>query len=362
MNSKHIMISIATSLMLFSCGKKENQINQENKEFPVLSVKQKDTLIINNYVTDIQAAKNIEIRSRMTGLIEGIYVNEGQAVKQGQTLFKINDAELQMELKKANATLQQANAEIRIAEIEVKQLQSLFEKQFVATNELDLAKARLAAAKAKKAFVDAERQAIAQRIGFTTIRAPFDGVIDVIPFKEGSLITNGDLLTTLSKLDQIFAYFSIPENRYYELLAEDKLGKHHKIELVLPNGDKYQYNGSLKTAESEIDPTTGSIKYKVAFPNPNRLIKHGASGKLEISHYKNAAIIIPQKSTFSIQDKTYVFVVDPQNKVKMKNIAISETLRDSYIVESGLSKGDLIIYEGTQSIKDGETIKVKGKK
>ena len=362
MNSKLIMISLAASLMFISCSKKEDQTTQELKEFPVLTINQKDTLISNSYVTDIQAAKNIEIRSRMTGLIQGIYVNEGQAVRQGQTLFKINDAELQMELKKANATLQQANAEIRIAEIEVKQLQSLHDKQFVATNELDLAKAKLAAAKAKKAYVDAEKQAISQRIGFTTIRAPFDGVIDVIPFKEGSLITDGDLLTTLSKLDQIYAYFSIPENRYFELLAQDKLGKHHKIELVLPNGHKYKYNGSLKTAESEIDPTTGSIRYKVSFPNPDRLIKHGASGKLEISNYKNEAIIIPQKSTFSIQDKTYVFVVDKQNKVKMKNIGISETLRDSYIVESGLAKGDVIIYEGTQAVKDGETILIKGKK
>jgi len=362
MNSKLIMISLAAALMFNSCSKKEDQTTQEQKEFPVLTINQKDTLISNSYVTDIQAAKNIEIRSRMTGLMQGIYVNEGQAVKQGQTLFKINDAELQMELKKANATLQQANAEIRIAEIEVKQLQSLYDKQFVATNELDLAKAKLAAAKAKKAYVDDERQAIAQRIGFTTIRAPFDGVIDIIPFKEGSLITDGDLLTTLSKLDQIYAYFSIPENRYFELLAQDKLGKHHKIELVLPNGHKYQYNGSLKTAESEIDPTTGSIRYKVAFPNPDHLIKHGASGKLEISNYKNAAIIIPQKSTFSIQDKTYVFVVDKQKKVKMKNIGISETLRDSYIVESGLVKGDIIIYEGTQAVKDGETIQIKGKK
>ena len=362
MNSKHIMICLAGALMAISCGKKEEQAQQEEKELPVLTINPKDTLISNSYVTDVQAVKNIEIRSRMTGLIQGIYVNEGQYVKAGQTLFQINDAELRMELKKADATLQQANAEIRIAEIEVKQLQSLHDKQFVATNELDLAKAKLGAAKAKKSYVDAERQAILQRIGFTTIKAPFTGVIDMIPFKEGSLITDGDLLTTLSQLDEVNAYFSIPENRYFELIAQDKLGKHHKIELVLPNGHKYQYNGDLKTAEGEIDPTTGSIRYKVAFPNPDRLIKHGTSGKLEISNYQSNAIIIPQKSTFSIQDKTYVFTVDKNNKVKMKNIGISSTLRDSYIVESGLNKGEMIVYEGTQAVKDGETIKIKGKK
>ena len=353
------MVCLAASLLTLSCKKTDEVKQEESKELPVLTVNQKDTLVSRNYVTDIQAKKNIEIRSRISGLVQTIQVNEGQFVKQGQLLFKINDAELQMELMKANATLKQANAEIRIAEIEVKQLQSLYDKQFVASNELDLAKAKLSAARAKQAFVEAERQAVQQKISFTNIRAPFDGVIDVIPFKEGSLVTDGVLLTTLSQLSEIYAYFSIPENRYFELVSQDKLGKHHKIELVLPNGFKYQYNGDLKTAEGEIDPTTGSIRYKVAFPNPDRLIKHGTSGKLVISEFKTNSILIPQKSTFSIQDKTYVFVVDKQNKVKMKNITVAQPIGESFIVESGLSNGEKIVFEGTQSIKDGDVIKVK---
>lgn len=362
MNSKHLMVCLAASLLTLSCKKTDEVKQEESKTLPVFTVNKKDTLVTHSYVTDIQAKKNIEIRSRMTGLIQSINVNEGQFVKKGQLLFKINDAELQMELLKANATLKQADAEIHIAEIEVKQLQSLHDKQFVATNELDLAKAKLAAARAKHSFVSAEKQAVQQKINFTSIRAPFDGVIDMIPFKEGSLVTDGDLLTTLSQLDEVYAYFSIPENRYFELLAQDKIGKHHKIELVLPNGSKHQYKGSLKTAEGEIDPTTGSIRYKVAFANPGGLIKHGTSGKLEISEYQSNSIIIPQKSTFSIQDKTYVFVVDQQHKVKMKNIETSQTIGESYIVTNGLNSGETIVYEGTQSVRDGETIKVKTKK
>lgn len=103
----------------------------------------------------------------------------------------------------------------------------------------------------------------------------------------------------------------------------------------------------------------GSIRYKVSFPNPDRLIEHGTSGKLIISEDQPDAILIPQKSTFSIQDKTYVFIVDSQNKVKMRNISIGTTLRDSYIVDSGLKAGDIIVYEGTQSLRDGESIRVK---
>ncbi|WP_376746458.1 efflux RND transporter periplasmic adaptor subunit [Chryseobacterium gleum] len=361
MYCKNVIICILATLFAVSCSKDKEKNNQKEKEVPVLEIKEKDTLVSNQFVTDIQAKKNVEIRSRIGGIIQHIYVNEGQFVQQGQALFKINDAELQMELLKANAALKQTEADVRIAEVELKQIQSLHAKKFVANNELEMVKAKLSSAKAKHAFADAEKRTVLQKISFTKITAPFDGVIDVIPHKDGSLVENGTLLTTLSQLNEVYAYFSIPENLYFELLANDKIGNHQKIELTLPNGANYQFNGALKTAEGEIDRTTGSIRYKVLFPNPDRLIKHGTSGKLIISEQQNNAILIPQKSTFSIQDKTYVFVVDKQNKVKMTSIKIGTTLRDSYIVESGLKKGDLIIYEGTQSLKDGDIIKIKKK-
>ena len=283
MKKKYLFVAIIFLGITISCNDKDSKKTQEEKLVPVVTVNQKDTLIHNSFVADIQAKKNIEIRSRASGIMEQIFVNEGQFVKKGQRLFKTNDAELRMELNKIAANLKQADAEIKISEIEVSQLEALFAKEFVAKNELEMSKAKLASAKAKRAFVNAELSAIQQKISFTNIVAPFDGVIDVIPFKEGSLVENGTLLTTLSQLDEVYAYFSIPENVYFELLSHDKMGKHQKIELILPNQDHYDYAGTLKTAEGEIDPETGSIRYKVMFPNPNRLIKHGTSGKLVIS-------------------------------------------------------------------------------
>lgn len=358
---KKILATGALALVMLSCSQNKDENRKENIEVPILKVVEKDTVVSNSFVTDIQAKKNIEIRSRMMGLMQDVYVNEGQIVKKGQVLFKINDSEYQMELAKLNANVRQAEADIRIASIEVSQLQSLYNKKYVASNELDLAKAKLESAKAKKAYAMAEKDAVLQKINFTRITAPFDGVIDIIPFKEGSLIENGALLTTLSQLDEILAYFSIPENLYFELTSENKLNNHQKIELILPNGKNYEFGGTLNTAESEIDRNTGSIRYKVAFPNPDRLIKHGTSGKLVISEDQPKSILIPQKSTFSIQDKTYVFVVDKNNKVKQKNIVVSSTLNDSYLIESGLNRNDIIVLEGTQSLRDGDVIKVKAK-
>lgn len=359
MKKSYLVVVLIVLGLATSCGDNSNKKGNKGKSVPVITINYKDTLIQNSFVADIQAKKNIEIRSRAVGIIEQIFVNEGQFVKKGQRLFKINDTELRMELNKVTASLRQADADIRIAEIEVNQLQALYAKDFVASNELDMAKAKLASAKAKRAYVDAELRAVEQRISFTNITAPFDGVIDVIPFKEGSLIENGALLTTLSQLNEVYAYFSIPENLYFELVSEEKIGKHQKIELILPNREHYDYGGTLKTAEGEIDPATGSIRYKVMFPNPERLIKHGTSGKLVISEREENAIIIPQKATFSIQDKTYVFVVGKDQKVKMQNIQIGSTLRESYIVTSGLKKDDVIVLEGTQSLRDGDIVKIK---
>lgn len=361
MNTKSFIVCIAALLCAYSCVKSNTSHHKENKEVPVFQVKQKDTLISSQFVTDIQAKRNVELRSRVDGIIDHIYINEGQSVRKGQPLFKINDAELKMELLKAEAQCRQAKADLRIAEVELKQVKSLYDKSFVAGNELELVKARLSSAKGKYAFADAERKAVLQKINFSTVTAPFNGVIDVIPHKDGSLVTNGTLLTTLSQLDEVYAYFSIPENLYFELLSKDKLGKHQKIQLVLPNGMAYQFNGALKSAESEIDRATGSIRYKVLFPNPDHLIKHGTSGKLTISEVQNNAVLIPQKSTFSIQDKTYVFRVGKDNKVKMTNVTVSTSLKDAYLVESGIRPGDRIVFEGTQSLKDGDMIIVKKK-
>lgn len=357
MKTNRIVVTLFVLGPLVSCNNANNKQQAQEKQVPIFTVNQKDTLIKNTFVADIQAKKNIEIRSRAAGIIEQIFVNEGQFVKKGQRLFKTNDAELQMELNKVMAQLKQAEADIRIAEIEVNQLETLHAKQFVANNELDMAKAKLASAKAKYAYVDAELKAVRQKISFTNITAPFDGVIDVIPLKEGSLVDNGTLLTTLSQLDEVYAYFSIPENLYFELTANDKIGNHQKIELILPNQQRYDFTGTLKTAEGEIDPTTGSIRYKVSFPNPEQFIKHGTSGKLVISDKQEDAIIIPQKATFSIQDKYYVFVVGADQKVKMKNIQIASTLQESYIVSEGISPGDVIVQEGTQSLRDGDFVK-----
>jgi len=346
-------------LVLVSCGDKAKKNANNIKTLPVYKVTLKDTIISSKFVADVHAKNNVEIHVRIPGLLDKVYVSEGQKVKKGQILFKISDVELQIQLLKAEAIYKSAMADLRIATVEQEQAQTLFNKKVIADKELELSKAKHDAASAKVAHAVAERKAINQQINFTTIRAPFDGTVDRIPFKEGSLIENGSLLTTVSQLDDVYAYFSIPENTYFQMMENKTLDKQGDIELVLPNGMVYDQKGELRTADGEIDRETGSIQYKAKFHNPKGFIKHGTSGKLIISEPITNAILIPQKAVFSIQDKQYVFLVQKDGVVKMTNITIGSTLDDVFILNEGLKTDDLIVQEGAQSLRDGDKINIK---
>ena len=356
-----IILSSVLSLMFFaSCGNKQRKKSNNIKTVPVYKVQLKDTIVTNRFVADIHAKNNVEIHVRIPGLLDKVFVSEGQKVKKGQLLFKISDAELQIQLLKAQAVYKSAMADQRITAVELEQAQTLFDKKVIADKELELSKAKYEAASAKVAHAAAEKKAINQQINFTNIRAPFNGTVDRIPSKEGSLVENGSLLTTISQLDDVYAYFSIPENIYFQMMTDNTLNKQGgDIKLILPNGIVYNKKGELKTADGEIDRQTGSIQYKAKFHNPNGLIKHGTSGKLIISEPKKDVVLIPQKAVFSIQDKQFVFLVNKEGLIKMTNITIGSTLDDVYILNKGLENNDLIVHEGTQSLRDGDRINIK---
>lgn len=346
-------------LFLVSCADKTPKDSTTIKTLPVYKITLKDTIVSNRFVADVHAKNNVEIHVRIPGILDKVYVSEGQKVKKGQVLFKISDAELQIQILKAQAVYKNMIADLRIASVELEQAQTLYNKKVIANQELELSKAKHDAASAKVAHAAAEKKSIQQQISFTTIKAPFDGTIDRIPFKEGSLVENGSHLTSLSQLDDVYAYFSIPENIYFQMMADKSLNTKGDIKLVLPNGVVYDQKGELKTADGDIDRQTGSIQYKAKFNNPQGFIKHGTSGKLIISEPRTNVVLIPQKAVFSIQDKQFVFVVNKEGIVKMTNITIASTLDDVYILHKGLKKNDLIVQEGTQSLRDGEKINIK---
>lgn len=328
----------------------------ELKVFPVTAVIVKDTNLYREYVADIQAVQNVELRARVQGFLERIYVDEGQVVKKGQVLFKINDEEYRAELAKTNANLESAIAEAKASELEVDRVKVMVEKKVISNTELSVAEAKQKAViarieEARWAKINAEL-----KLSYTSIRAPFNGIIDRIPFKVGSLIDHGTLMTTVSDISQVFVYFNVSEGEYLEYVKATVLetdGRNKLVNLLLADGTTYSFEGSVETMGGEFQASTGSISFRARFPNPHSLLKHGASGKIRLANKLNDAIMIPQKAVFEIQDKNFVYVVDSLNQVRLRNFIPKARLSQYYIVESGLQSGDQIVFEGIQDIRDG---------
>jgi len=349
-----IALSIAVLVTLFSCS--ENTPPAEVKTYQVVNPLIIDTTYEREYATTINSLQNVEIRNKVRGFIEEIYVDEGQKVSTGQILFSLNSKELEQLTRKAEASVQSAEAELRGIEIEFENTKRLFEKNIVAKSELDLIATKVALNKAKLNATKAEKNQAELHLQFAKIRAPFNGVINRIPYKKGSLVDEGALLTSISNNEYVYAYYNVSEIDYLEY-AQSKDKTNNKVKLVLANNTVYPSLGVIETTESEFNASTGNIAFRAKFPNENRILKQGSSGKiLAPSHFKNA-ILVPQKSTFEVQGNIYIYIVDKQNKVGIKKINPIIRLSNFYVLEVGLEKNDKIILEGIQSVKDGDIIK-----
>jgi membrane fusion protein (multidrug efflux system) len=353
MNKIVLLFSIVVGFA--ACTSPEENKTEAGK-FPVTSPLSMDTTYTIEYVAEIQSLQNVEIRAKIKGYIEKIYVDEGRPVKAGQTLFSISNKEFNQELLKAKAILKTAVAEAKTAELELQNVKTLSDKNIVSKTELEKAQANLDAANARIDEAKANEATANINLSFSEIKAPFDGTINLIPFKTGSLIDEGTLLTKLSNNKEVFAYFNVSEKEYLGYTNQKENEEKNSITLLLANGQAHKYKGAVETIEGEFDRNTGNIAFRAKFPNPDLLLKHGSSGKVQLTNDIKNALIIPQKSTYEIQDKFYVFVVDANNVVKQRNIVIKQRLPHLYVIESGLAASDKMIYEGIQNVKEGDKI------
>ncbi len=338
-----IVMFIGLCVVLCNTGcTSEKEVKEEANKYAVTTPLKVDTSFVKEYVSQIRSVRNIEIRAQEKGYLQNIYVDEGQSVKAGQLLFRIMPKIYEAELLKAQA-------EAKAAEIELQNTKTLADKNIVAKNEQAMAQAKLDQARAEVALAKLH-------LSFTEIRAPFDGTIDRIPLKLGSLIDEGELLTSLSDNSQMFAYFNVSEPEYLNYRTDAKANLHSQVGLLLANNQPLPYKGVVETIESEFDSETGNIAFRAKFPNPDKLLKHGETGKVEMTVPLHDALIIPQKATYEIQDKKYVFVVDKNGVVKSRNITVTNEMPDLYVVGSGLSQNDKILLEGVQNVKDNDKI------
>ena len=258
-------------------------------------------------------------------------------------------------MQKADAAYKNAIADVKVSEVELKNVKLLVEKNIVSKTELDVIKAKTDALKADVEEALAHKEQAALHLSFTQIKAPYHGIINRIPNKVGSLIAEGDMLTSISDNREVFAYFNLSEVDYLNYIA-NKEKENNTVSLKLANHALYDHEGKIEMIESEIDHATGNIAFRARFPNPDGILKHGANGKVIVNKQLKNALLIPQKSTFEIQDKLYVFVVNQEGVLEQRNIIPKMRFPDFYAVESGLSKDDKILFEGVANVKDGTKI------
>ncbi|MBL7743855.1 MAG: efflux RND transporter periplasmic adaptor subunit [Chitinophagaceae bacterium] len=325
-----------------SPAKKEKE---EAGRFTVTSPLKTDTSFMKEYVSQIQSIRNIEVRAQEKGYLQSINADEGQYVHTGQVLFRIMPKMFEAELLKAQAAMKEA-------ELELLNTKTLADKNIISKTEQAIAEAKLDEAKADRALAQLH-------LSLTEIRAPFDGTIDRIRFKPGSLIDEGTLLTTLSDNKYVYAYFNVSEPEYLDFKTRANAGETTTVTLLLANGQVHKYKGVVETVESEFDNSTGNIAFRAKFPNPDMILKHGETGKVQMTARVSNALIIPQKATYELQDKVYVYTVDQNSVVRSKSITIKNRLPDLYVVDAGLLENDKILLEGVQNVKDDDKIEYK---
>jgi membrane fusion protein (multidrug efflux system) len=344
MRKSIVLISICAALSHISCQHHESD-KQEEIHFLVTSPLKKDTLITRDYVCQIHAIQHIELRAMEKGYLENIFVDEGQFVKKGQQMFKIMP-------QIYNAELQKAQAETNFAEIEYQNTKQLSEKNVVSPNELALAKAKLDKAKAEQSLAQTHLQ-------FTDIKAPFDGIMDHFQVRLGSLINEGDLLSTLSDNSEMWVYFNVPESEYLNYKAHATEENLLKVNLLMANNTMFEYPGVVTAIEADFNNETGNIAFRATFPNPKSLLRHGETGNIQMSIPLKGAIIIPQKATYEVLEKKFVYVIDKDNKVKSREITVAAELPHIFIISKGLKENDKILLEGLRQVEENQKIEYK---
>ena len=325
--------------------KKDQEAEKEHAAYLVTSPLRTDIKITQEYVAQIRAIRHIELRAMAHGYLQDIFVDEGQHVKQGQRMFQIMP-------KLYQAEVQKAEAEAQFAEIEFNNTKTLNDENIVSPNELAMTKAKWEKAKA-------ELSVAKTHLGFTEIKAPFDGIMNRMMVRHGSLLEEGDLLTTLADNSQMWVYFNVTEAEYLNYQSRVDPTKPARVKLMMANGKVFDATGKVETIEADFNNETGNLAFRATFANPNGLLRHGETGKILMTLPLHKVLVIPQAATFDVLDKKFVYTVDEDGLVKSREITIAQELRNLFVVATGLEGTEKILVDGLRKVRDGDHIEIK---
>ena len=326
---------------------KDLALNDEEEAHTTYQVSKplvEDLTLNDEYVCQIRAIQHIEIRSLEKGYLQNVLVDEGETVHKGQLLFQIKPSIYE-------ADVQKSAAEVELSKIELENNKALVEKDIISASEAAMSAAKLAK-------VQAELELAKMHLGFTEIRAPFDGLIGRFgDIRLGSLLEENELLTTLSDTHRLWVYFNVPEAQYLDYMKNKRLLQH--VQLELANKEIYPEPGTIEVIQSDFSSTSGNIAFRASFNNPRGLLRYGQTGKILWPKKTDQAVIVPQKSTFEILDKRFIFVVDNAGVIHEREIKVAREAPHIYVVASGIKADEMYLLERQNKLDKGDKISYK---
>lgn len=362
MISKNIL-PLLVLFIVSSCGNDNASQNSGSAQpkalaLPVIEVPVRTITIYTDYPTTIEGIINSEVRAKISGYITDVLVDDGQKVRKGQTLFKL-------ETQALNQDAAAAKANLNVAQVEVDKLKPLVEKNIISNLQLETAKAKLQQAKSGY-------NSIRSNIDYATITSPVDGYVGEIRLRKGALVSPTDQqpLTTVSDISKVYASFSMNEKDYLNFIQntqgdskEEKIENLPEVTLILANGSEYSVKGKIETINSQINKQTGTVSFRALFDNPNSLLNNGNSGIIKVPSVYKDVLVVPKSATFENQNNKFIYTTrkDSTNATVavQKPIVIKGQSGNLYIIEKGLKEGEIIIATGIGKLREGMPIKPK---
>ena len=361
-----LLVCLAATTLFTGCKEETTKAKRTTREYKAMILHTASRKLSSTYSATIRGKQDVDIRTKVQGYITDIKVKEGSIVRQGQTLFVIDQVPYQAALATAEANVDVAKAQVDAAELSANSKEKLFEQNIISDFDLRMARTTLASAKAQLAQARANELTASNNLSYTLVKSPVDGVVGTLPFRVGTLVSPSDAtpMTSVSDNSEMYVYFSMSESQVLSLkrqygALENALQELPQVELQLSDGTVYSEKGRIEAISGIIDPTTGSVTLRAKFPNKSRLLISGGSGTVILPHRQEGCVVIPQHATFEVQDKVYAYKVE-NGVAKAKIIGVFEISNGKeYIVESGLIEGDTIVVEGIGLLRDDSPIKIK---
>ncbi len=344
---------LLATLLLAACG--DNHQSQQGPAavpLPVVEVPEKTVTGYTSYPVSIEGTVNSAVRAKVSGYITSVLVDEGEKVKRGQTLFRLETQALSQD---AGAALANVNA----AKVEVNKLKPLVEKGIISPVQLETAEARLAQA-------EANYKSVTANIAYATIKSPIDGRVGSINFRQGALVSPADPvpLTTVSDIRQVYAFFAMNEKDYLNFIQNtegktlsEKIANFPPVELQLVNGTLYEEKGKIETVTGQVNTSTGTVSFRATFPNPNRILANGNSGNIRIPRIYENVPVVPEASTFEQQGRVYVYEVQGDSVAVLAPITVRDRVQNLVVVSSGIEPGDRIIAQGVGKLRNNTPVR-----